>query len=217
MIISVSADTAQAWLEKPGGRPGDRVGGVSNRPMTLDRRRRHRGAGRRHRPAARRLRRRRDRDRRAGRSDQRGRRSPDSAILIGAVLLAGGLGAVRRSAAGRGARRADPDLRPARGRHADPVATSRRIGMPADRRRSDRTGRARMSAADDRSALYAGPGLSPPRSGLRGAGPGCGRAAGTRASGRCRARRRSATGSCCRRTAAAGSSSPAAAAARAAA
>ena len=51
----------------------------------------------------------------------------------------------------------------------------------------------------------------------RAAGPASWPAAGTRASGRCRARRRSATGSCCRRTAAAGSSSPAAAAARAAA
>src|ERR1035441_2598809 len=47
--------------------------------------------------------------------------------------------------------------------------------------------------------------------------PASGPAAGTRASGRCRARWRSATGSCCRRTAAAGSSSPGAAAAQAAA
>ena len=60
-------------------------------------------------------------------------------------------------------------------------------------------------------------GVSPRWSGPREAESGSWPAAGTRASGRCRARRRSGTGSCCRRTGAAGSSSPAAAAARAAA
>ena len=59
--------------------------------------------------------------------------------------------------------------------------------------------------------------LIPRWSGPRAAESGSWPAAGTRASGRCRARPRSGTGSCCRRTGAAGSSSPAAAAARAAA